>query len=434
MTLPFRVIKIIEKTSQHLINYKEKRSSNMTQLSHRKANASLTLTQADGTPVSGKTLHVKQKSHDFLFGCCAFESIELLDPATPPERKEFLAELMDKWLALFNYTTLPFYWKTFEPTEGNPRTQAIKRAAVWLKERNIELKGHPLCWHTWTADWLMEHDNAEILRRQLARIDRDVSDFRGLIDMWDVINEAVIMPVFDKYDNGITRICKEYGRIKLIKKVFDEARKINPNATLLINDFNTSQAYEILIEGCLEAGVPIDVIGIQSHQHQGYWGTEKIYEVLERFSRFNIPIHFTENTFVSGQIMPAYIDDLNDYQVTDWPTTPEGEDRQARETEEMFRILFGHPLVQGFTTWDFTDNAWLNAPAGYLRKDNSKKPSYEVLDQMINKDWTTDLTCTSDENGTVSFAGFKGDYEITCDDQSFSLSLKQDTVQKLILK
>ena len=118
------------------------------------------------------------------------------------------------------------------------------------------------------------------------RIRREVSTFKGTIDAWDVINEVVIMPVFDKYDNGITRICKDLGRIKLVKKVFEEAKKADPGAMLLINDFNTSQAYEILIEGCLEAGVPISAIGIQSHQHQGYWGLEKLREVLERFSHF----------------------------------------------------------------------------------------------------------------------------------------------------
>lgn len=406
----------------------------MDQLSHRKASANLTFTLPDGSPAAGKTLKINLKHHDFLFGCCAFESIEYLDPATSPERKEFLGELMDRWLHLFNFTTLPFYWKRFEPTEGHPLTKETKRAALWLKDRNITVKGHPLCWHTNTADWLMEHDNAEILRRQLARIDRDVADFKGVIDMWDVINEVVIMPVFNKYDNGITRICKEYGRIKLVKKVFDEARKINPNATLLINDFNTSQAYEILIEGCLEAGVPIDVIGIQSHQHQGYWGSEKLYEVLERFSRFGLPIHFTENTFVSGHLMPPEIVDLNDYQVTDWPTTPDGEARQAKNTEEMYRILFEHPLVQGITTWNFTDHAWLNAPAGFLRKDNSKKPSYEIMDQMINRDWSTNLTAVTDENGTISFAGFKGDYEIVCGDQKFTLSLHEDTAAAFSLK
>ena len=202
------------------------------------------------------------------------------------------------------------------------------------------MKGHPLCWHTVCADWLMKYDNRTIMEKQLARIDREVSGFKGVIDMWDVINEVVIMPIFDKYDNAVTRLCREKGRVRLIKEVFDRAYQSNPEAVLLLNDFNTSMDYEILIDGCLNAGVPISAIGIQSHQHQGYWGREKLMEVLERFSQFGLPIHFTENTLISGELMPGHIVDLNDWQVEQWPTTPEGEERQAAEVEEMYRILF----------------------------------------------------------------------------------------------
>ena len=118
----------------------------------------------------------------------------------------------------------------------------------------------------------MKYDNETILRKQLDRIEREVTGFKGVIDIWDVINEVVIMPIFDKYDNAVTRICKDKGRVGLIKEVFAKARQCNPEAVLLLNDFNTSINYEILIDGCLNAGVPISAIGIQSHQHQGYWG------------------------------------------------------------------------------------------------------------------------------------------------------------------
>ena len=46
-----------------------------------------------------------------------------------------------------------------------------------------------------------------------------------MIGLWDVINEVVIMPIFDKYDNAVTRICQEYGRVPLVKAVFDEAKR-----------------------------------------------------------------------------------------------------------------------------------------------------------------------------------------------------------------
>ncbi len=398
----------------------------MSNLDHRKATKTIKVTDINGMPVKNAKLRLLQKSHEFLFGCGGFDFVALTNVQDEKVKAHF-QDITDKWLKIYNYATLPFYLGEFEKEEGKPETQSRMNAALYLKERGVTLKGHPLVWHTVCADWLMKYDNETILRKQLERIDREVLGFKGVIDMWDVINEVVIMPIFDKYDNAITRICKEKGRVGLIKEVFERAHADNPDAVLLLNDFNTSINYEILIDGCLNAGVPISAIGIQSHQHQGYWGAEKLYEVLERFSHFGLPLHFTENTLISGQIVPAHIEDLNDYQVSEWPTTPEGEERQVKEVEEMYRILFSHPRVQAITTWDFRDGAWLGAPSGFLRKDGSVKPAYEMLRKLIHEEWKTDMTLTTDENGVATADAFRGRYEIDLKESTTEASFTDDS-------
>ena len=404
----------------------------MDQLMHRKSEAKIQKLNPDGTPASGRRFQVNQTSHQFLFGCGAFDSVALMK-TQDPEKKAFLTERMNKWLALFNYGTLPFYWGRYEPAEGTTAYPETMAAARWLQEQGVRVKGHPLCWHTACAPWLMQYSNEEILRRQLERIRRDVSLYKGVVDMWDVINEVVIMPIFDRYDNAITRICKDLGRIRLVKEVFAAAKETNPDATLLINDFNISVSYEILLEGLLEAGVPISAIGIQTHQHQGYWGLEKLNNVLERFSRFGLPIHFTENTLVSGEIMPAHIVDLNDWQVDTWPSTPEGEERQAREITEMYSVLFAHPLVEAVTTWDFNDGGWLNAPSGFVYMDNREKPSYYALHELIHGEWETHNVLITDENGYITFTGYKGNYSVSDGDASACFTLDAPVSMKLSL-
>lgn len=405
--------------------------------SHRKATCVLRVTNEKGEALANKKLLVKQTNHEFLFGGGAFFSVPHANKGMIPDENivNLIADRMDKWLDIFNYATLPFYLGGFEPKEGEPHTKELLNAAKFLQDNNVKVKGHPLCWHTACADWLMQYDNETILKKQLERINRDMTDFKGVVDMWDVINEVVIMPIFDKYDNAITRVCKDLGRVGIIKETFKAARAANPNATLLLNDFNTSSAYEILIDGCLNAGVPIDVIGIQSHQHQGYWGAEKLEEVLERFTHFGVPVHFTENTIISGQIMPADIEDLNDYKVDTWPSTPEGEERQKNELEEMYTILFANPSVKAITNWDFEDGQWLGAPSGIIRKDNSLKPAYERLRELIKKEWWTEYEVCTDDNGFVSVNGFKGDYEISDMEKTAAIKLtdsieKQDVVLK----
>ncbi len=382
----------------------------MEQYANRKAAAQIRVVDEKGNAVKNSEFQAELTNHDFLFGCGAFDALSLMDEE---KNDAFCEDRMRKWLDLYNYGTMSFYWGAYEEKENAPAYESRMNASRYLKEHGKTVKGHPLCWHTLCADWLMKYDNKTIMDRQLERIHRDVAAFAGVIDMWDVINEVVIMPEFDKYDNAVTRICREYGRITLVKEVFAAARAANPKAVLLINDFNLSDRYAKLIAECLDAGVLIDAIGLQTHQHQGYMGKEKLEEIIKRFEGFGLPLHFTENTLVSGHIMPSHIVDLNDYQIPEWPTTPEGEKRQAEEMEDMYRFLFAHPLVEAVTGWDFTDGAWLGAPSGVLRADNSKKPSYDMLQELIHREWHTSEKIRTDENGTAVLTGFKGTYSLT---------------------
>lgn len=399
---------------------------------HRTANVTLRILRPDGTPAANQEVMVEQTRQQFLFGTAAFDLVPLANGEYAGEEKEQAEERAGRLTDLFNAATLPFYWAMFEPQRGNPRTEALKKAADWCIERGLRVKGHPLCWHTLTADWLLSMSVPEILEAQTGRIHRDVSDFRGRIDMWDVINEAVIMPVFDKYVNGITRLCKEKGRINTVKAMFAAAREENPSAVLLINDFDVSPAYDILVEGCLEAGIPIDAIGIQSHMHQGYWGVEKTLKVLENFERFHLPIHFTETTLVSGHLMPPEIVDLNDYQVTEWPATPEGEHRQAEEAVLHYKTLFAHPLVEAITWWDLSDGGWLNAPAGLIRKDGSRKPAYDELLKLVKGDWWLPPTrLATGSRGELRLSVFFGDYELEHEGSRVKFSVDREGAKEI---
>ena len=106
--------------------------------------------------------------------------------------------------------------------------------------------------------------------------------------------------------------------------------------------------------------------------------------------------------------MPEHIIDLNDFQVSEWQSTEDGEARQAREISEMYTILFNHPSVEAITTWDFADNAWLHAPAGFVCTDNTEKSSYHALNFLIHGKWETHEKLVADNEGYVTFTGFKG--------------------------
>jgi hypothetical protein len=111
--------------------------------------------------------------------------------------------------------------------------------------------------------------------------------------------------------------------------------------------------------------------------------------------------------------MPAHIVDLNDWQVDSWPTTPDGEARQAEELVSHYRTLVGHPSVASITWWDIQDGGWLNAPTGLLRADGSPKPSFEALRGLVKGEWWLPPTpLRTDDAGRVRFSGWRGGYQI----------------------
>ncbi|MEV6692514.1 endo-1,4-beta-xylanase [Micromonospora sp. NPDC051196] len=396
-------------------------------LRHRTGKITLTVRRSDRSALAEQVVTVAQRRHAFAFGNIGFDFVDLVGGPDPEGAQPFggtdqsdLDRLGQLWLNLFNTATLPFYWGSYEPRRGAPDTGRLTKTARWLADRGVTVKGHPLVWHTVQPPWLLGLDLDEVEALQRARIRDLVGGFAGLINTWDAINEAVIMPVFANGDNAITDLARARGRIHLVRMAFEEARAANPTATLVLNDFDLSSAYECLIEGVLEAGVRIDAIGLQTHMHQGYRGEEYMLETLDRFARYGLPLHLTETTLVSGHLMPPEIEDLNDYQIPQWPSTSEGEARQAEEIVRHYRCLLAHPAVESVNYWGLTDRgAWLGAPAGLVHADGSRKPSYDALEALLKGEWWLPPTPRrTDPDGRVIVEGFLGDYTVSAGDRS----------------
>lgn len=387
---------------------------------HRKADATVKVLDAAGKPVPGATVVLAQTRHAFLFGCNIFAWAQPRDPQAEAEYRRRFAEV-------FNYATQPFYWPSYEGRRGQPIHERTEQVARWCREQGIFTKGHPLAWNYFEPNWL-PNDSKQVLDLQLARIDDCVSRFKGLIERWDVVNEATH---FDRDElkqraPKMTAMWAEVGKEEFTRQCFRHARQANPQATLLINDYRVDAAYERLIEKLVDdQGRRLyDVIGIQSHQHGGTWDNRKIWEVCSRFARFGVPLHFTENTILSGDKGWERAQGGKP-----WSSTPEGEAEQAREVERFYTLLYAHPAVEALTWWDFSDRgAWQSAPAGFLRRDMSPKPAYETLRKLIKDKWWTNAQGATDPQGQAKFRGTLGDYQLTV-----RVPNKADVVLKVVI-
>jgi len=367
---------------------------------HRKGDAVLKLAGPDGKPLqNGLAVKIEQKRHKFLFGCNIFK----LGRCSTPEGN---AAYEERFAALLNFATLPFYWWNYERRQGRPDDERTGQIVRWCREHNITTKGHPLAWNYVDPRWLPDNPD-KAMQAQIKRIGRCVQRFRNDIEIWDVVNEATHYDreQLKKQAPILTEAIKRMGVGAYIREAFKAARQANPKATLLINDYRTESAFaeKVISQLTDEDKQPLyDVIGIQSHMHGKYWGAWRAWEVCERFAQFGKPLHFTETTVVSGPKAKQ-----------GWLTTPEGEKRQAEQVAEFYRILFSHPAVEAITWWDFTDqNAWQQAPAGLVRADMTPKPAYNELERLIKGKWWTKAQTTTDAEGAARFRGFLGAYEV----------------------
>ena len=131
----------------------------------RKGFATVRVVDADGKPVPGAKISVRQKTHDFGYGANIF----MLDEFETEEKN---AEYRRVFREYFNMATVPFYWDTLEPDEGHPRfakdsKKVYRRPAPdlcleYCEENGIRPKAHCLNYDHFVPAWLKRYTAREI--------------------------------------------------------------------------------------------------------------------------------------------------------------------------------------------------------------------------------------------------------------------------------
>ena len=390
---------------------------------HRKGLFCIKVTDKDGNPMPGVKINADLSRHEFKFGCAIF----LLDQF-PDERRNKLYR--EEFAKLFNYAVMPLYWDTLEPEKGNPRFSVdseniYRRPALdliknYCDERRIGIKGHCLMYNSFNPKWIPRDFRS--LKMAIEKRSREIAERYGedIIDL-DVINEmyTVYRNAHGEFGMRDLHVCDDEGHEKWC---FDIAKKYFPYSRLFWNEgcyetFGDPQytgdksVYYLMLKRWIAEGAPIEGIGMQFHafndaekQQKAIYNPYRTMDILKKYSEFGLPLHLSEVSIPS------------------WSNDPEDEDVQAELVRRMYRLWFSAESVESIVWWNMVDGTAYGDEnrfhAGLLRNDMSHKKAFDVLDELINREWQTNVQLTTNEDGLAYFRGFYGDYKVKIGDNT----------------
>ena len=377
---------------------------------YRKADTTVIVVGPNGRPIENAQVKVEQTKHAFLFGCAA---LSLLNHPSPAQEEAYEKQFGD----LFNFATVLTYWQDIDPEPGRQNLDKITAQVERLQKMGIRVKGHPLIIAGACPHWVpADPDQTRALTK--TRIHDLASHFKGKIEVWDVVGDVTTA---GSAQNGLGAWARKMGPASMTADALTWAREASPDATLMYNDYNLDAAYESLVKDLGKANAPLDVLGLEAHMIGNEWPLDKVWNTTETFARLSKPLHFSEITVLS--------DDPKADHSKSWPTTPEGEQRQADYVEKLYTLLFSHPAVQAIGWWNFVDGDWDRNPAGFLRADLSAKPVYTRLRKLIKETWWTRTDLTTDAHGEATFRGFAGHYRFVVKTPKGTMTMEADVVR-----
>lgn len=355
------------------------------------------------------------KRIDFDFGCNIF----MLGQYDDLEQEK---TYLEQWKRIFNTAVVPFYWEGTEPVQGHLRYSKdvandvyrrppVDMVAEYCKENNIAMKGHPLFWQEFIAQWLPEEwdELYPLIEKRFKEIAERYADS---IPVFDCVNEP--SRLFDQqfeYKNKDWKCV--FPPDDYLDQIFALGQKYFPNNELILNEATGAafgeyrgiySGYYLLLEKLINKGLKIDRIGLQCHiwdteYYKNIFDAERLYHLLDGYGSLGKPL-------VVSEIGLSH----------------ENEEIQAMATERLYKICFSHEAMSGIFWWNLDDNGILcekdrnatgeNLPHAGLCRNGRTKAAYKVLDRLINQEWTTKGNAQL-VNGECSFRGFYGTYEVT---------------------
>ncbi len=239
------------------------------------------------------------------------------------------------------------------------------------EKHNMFIHGHTLLWHSQLAPWIGQiKDSATMANVLTNHITTIVGKYKGRINSWDVVNEAL-------NEDGTLRktvFLDTYGK-DYLKLAFKLAAKADSKTDLYYNDYNLCQPTKrkgavALVKDLQKNGVKIDGVGEQGHWNLTSPSLEEIEKTILDFSALGVKVAFTE---LDISVLPNPWDvvgaDVNQKseaseKMNPYPKgLPEAIQIQlAARYEAIFKLFIKHQdKIDRVTFWGVNDGqSWLN--------------------------------------------------------------------------
>jgi endo-1,4-beta-xylanase len=277
-------------------------------------------------------------------------------------------------------------WAALRPSPGVFDFAAADALYAFAQSAGARFRGHTLVWHEAMPAWLKRISDGEEAGRLLhAHIATVCGRYRGRMQSWDVVNEA-LAPEDGRADGLRETFWLERLGPNYIAEAFHLAAAADPCAILTYNDNDMESASAAhgrkraavlrLMERLCSTGVPVQALGVQSH-----------LEVGMRFDATALRRFFDE---IAAMGLAIFITELDVYDGTIRGDARARDAAVAATLAEYLPIVLDHPAASLVVTWGLSDRyTWLNetprgrknGPVRALPFDSqlARKPAWSAL-------------------------------------------------------
>jgi endo-1,4-beta-xylanase len=267
-------------------------------------------------------------------------------------------------------------WEIVHPQPGKYDFKLADQYVAFGEKHHMWIVGHNLVWHSQVPAWVFHDGQGNLLTRDalLARmkdhIDTVVGRYKGRIQSWDVVNEAL-------NEDGTLRqsLWEKIIGDDYIAKAFEYAHEADPAAQLTYNDYNIEKPAKRdgavrLVKQLLADGAPISCVGIQDHDSLTEPSAEQEDAAIQAFAALGVKVAISE---LDVDVLPPALGHMTadvsahaaaDPKLNPWPKKlPDPVQQQLAERYgELFRVFVKDKAdISRVTLWGVMDgDSWKN--------------------------------------------------------------------------